>query len=375
MMKRLLLCLLLCLSVAVPAWAETPSLTLPELRQQVPDRLTVAYEAFDRTVTVDAPIFVPAAEQLPILVVRPDWWEVSSNDPAISIAVKTHGIVSDAPQNRFDITWGDESESASGDIIYHYSLYPPYDLDAPCCPGGMTVGQILTLLDQVIGQTSVADCYQLNLPQSIYGQYALDSATGEAKNGGDIFIGPMQQLLCGVPVIGLASSYRGEYTSDGDPYLEIDLTASLSGTGQSLRATGRMISITDRLAEDVPLCSFESVRQALESEIKAGHIREIFQLQLGYVLYATPGAKRSIGHDWLTTENAVFYAVPMWDVHCLYESNPDKAVTPDPQDHRNSASAVHLLINAQTGELVSPPHTYDATFDDFTGFITWEDVR
>ena len=374
-MKRLLLCLLLCLSLAVPARAETPSLTLPELRGQVPERLTAAYEAISRTISVDAPIILPEAEQLPILVVRPDWWEVSSDDPAITIAVKTHGIVSDTPQNRFDITWGDEPESARGDIIYHYSLYPPYDLDAPCCPGGMTVGQILTLLEQVIGQTSVADRYQLNLPQCIYGQYALDSATGDAKNGGDIFIGPMQQLLCGVPVIGLASSYRGEYTSDDDPYLETHLDASLSGTGQFLRATGRMISITDRLAEDVPLCGFDLVRQALEAEIKAGHIREIFQLQLGYVLYATPGAKRSIGHDWLTTDNAVFYAVPMWDVHCLYEQNPDKAVTFDPQDHRNSTSAVHLLINAQTGELVSPPHTYDETFDDFIGFIAWEDIR
>lgn len=239
----------------------------------------------------------------------------------------------------------------------------------------MTVGQILTCLEQVIGQTSVADSYQLNLPQRIYSQYALDSATGEAKNGGDIFISPMQQLLCGVPVIGIASSYRSEYTSGDDPYLETDLTASLSGAGQSLRAAGRMISVTDRLAEDVPLCGFSSVRQTLEAEIKAGHIREVFQFQLGYVLYATPGAKRSIGHDWLTTDNAVFYAVPMWDVHCLYETNPDKAVTLDSQDHRNSASAVHLMINAQTGELVSLPYTYDETFDDYTGFIAWEDVR
>lgn len=374
-MKRLLLCLLLCLSFAVPVRAETPSLALPELRQQVPARLTAAYESNGRAVTVDAPIFLPEAEQLPVLVVRPDWWEVSSGDPAISIAVKMHGIVSDTPPNRFDIAWGDEPESAKGDIIYHYSLYPPYDLDAPCCPGGMTIGQILTLLEQVIGQTSVADRYQLSLPQHIYGQYALDSATGEAKNGGDIFIGPMQQLLCGVPVIGLASSYRGEYTSDDDPYLETHLTASLSGTGQSLRAAGRMISVTDRLAEDIPLCGFDTVRQALEAEIKTGHIREVFQLQLGYVLYAAPGAKRSTGHDWLTTDNAVFYAVPMWDVYCLYGQNPDKAVTFDPQDHRNSISAVHLLINAQTGELVPTPRTYDEAFDDYTGFIAWEDVR
>lgn len=135
-MKRLLICLFLFLSFAVPVRAETPFLTLPELRQQVSESLTASYEAFGRTIKVDAPIFLPDAEQLPILVVRPDWWEVSSDDPAISIAVRTHGIVSDAPQNRFDIAWGNEPESAKGDIIYHYSLYPPYNLDAPCCPGG-----------------------------------------------------------------------------------------------------------------------------------------------------------------------------------------------------------------------------------------------
>lgn len=134
------------------------------------------------------------------------------------------------------------------------------------------------------------------------------------------------------------------------------------------------------LAEDVPLCSFDKVLAVVESEIEAGHIRKIYEIELGYVLYNEPGVYRSRKNSERTAyeqyQTVHHYARPMWQVNCLYVEKTTaelRDVSGYTDDERNSIDYYQLLIDAQTGELVEQNTARDRC--EYKGFISWEDVQ
>ncbi len=51
------------------------------------------------------------------------------------------------------------------------------------------------------------------------------------------------------------------------------------------------------IAEDIPLCAFESIKENIRNEIVSGHIRKVFSLRFGYSVYNDPNyssGKRSV---------------------------------------------------------------------------------
>lgn len=107
-----------------------------------------------------------------------------------------------------------------------------------------------------------------------------------------------------------------------------------------------LFDVLDCPYADIPLCSFEKVRESYEQYIvQKGMIREVLDLRLAYILYRD------------TSNNDEFWAVPMWIMGCeYYKSSNDER----PQIY-NKASSIkstdaygYILANAQTGEIVDP---------------------
>ena len=95
------------------------------------------------------------------------------------------------------------------------------------------------------------------------------------------------------------------------------------------------------IAEDVPLCSFDKVRHAVEERILSGHIRRVYALRFGYCCY-----RASDGGNVLA---------PVWQIECDYAFDPAKAMEPD--DSYPIAERAHystMIVDAQTGEFVNP---------------------
>jgi hypothetical protein len=150
----------------------------------------------------------------------------------------------------------------------------------------------------------------------------------------------------------------------------------------------------ETIATDVPLCSLDKVIAAIEPEIKAGHIRKIYELELGYVLYNEPGVYHDRKEPLVEGRNTQeemdaamaealvkhagyrYYARPMWQVNCLWVKSPSgklRETASYTTDERNSLDYYQLLVDAQTGELIEESDAYDRC--EYKGFLSWEDVN
>lgn len=118
---------------------------------------------------------------------------------------------------------------------------------------------------------------------------------------------------------------------------------------------------------------------AVEKEINAGHIRKVYEIKLGYVLYNQPGVYREKGlspaESQAQWEKMAYYAKPMWQVNCLYVKSASgslRDVSSYTDDERNSLDYHQLLIDAQTGEMVVLGDEKDR--NEFKGFTSWDEV-
>ena len=68
------------LSVCASSLAEGDTFTLPELRAQAPERLQMTVSTATGTVTVDAPVILPKAEALPVLLCRSQRFRFEDDD-------------------------------------------------------------------------------------------------------------------------------------------------------------------------------------------------------------------------------------------------------------------------------------------------------
>ena len=97
-----------------------------------------------------------------------------------------------------------------------------------------------------------------------------------------------------------------------------------------------------------------------------------FGLKFGYLLYEDPEASSA------SAQTTHFYAVPVWQLDCLYLNNP-RAELPEygqdeTGDEQNSLEYANLIINAQTGEA----QDFMSEKEDralYQGFLSWEDVQ
>ena len=127
------------------------------------------------------------------------------------------------------------------------------------------------------------------------------------------------------------------------------------------------------VAEDVPLCSFSTIQQSLEREIQKGRVRKIYEISLGYIFYCEPGVyvPDSSEYDYA---DIFYYVKPMWRVNCLKASGAQQELEEAyGDDERNTVAYTQLLVDAQTGEIISQSDAADRSM--FPGYLSWEDAN
>ena len=219
--------------------------------------------------------------------------------------------------------------------------------------------------------------FDLETPERMWLQHWYFAGTKEDAAPAEILMN-LYTKLNGITVYGhildAVRNTRGERARKDGFWDSMTTTVAYEGVIDrlSLLFISHLLPV-ETLAEDVPLCSFDTIQKSLEQEIKKGRVRKIYEISLGYVLYCEPGAY----HEWgqKADYSSIFYDVkPMWRVNCLKASGAQKELEEsDEDDERNSVAYTQMLVDAQTGEIIGQSDAADRSM--FPGFLTWEDVN
>lgn len=376
-LKKVMVCFsvfLLCFCT-LGAYAENAILTVDEIREQITSAWQSVYETNWRTIEIDILPTVPAVQRMPVLLVRPAYWIPSTDEDVLWTA---DGIHFDKGGDSFYLTSSVNSEEektktspAKTESISYY-VYAPLDYDYPYAPANnLTMDEMMGALKYLM-DTIDNDYFGLDLDHQLHIRISgdINKSTNEyllpAKMTMDI-----NMTLRGIPIYGHVIDSVASH-KDSELWYNPHFTFSMRNQ-DSFSLMGNSVCEMEEIFADIPLCSFETIREALETEIVEGHIRAVYSIDLGYALYNVPGVQRKSGREWMKT--AEFYAVPTWRCVCLYSNHAEKDISAETiADPFTSVYYKTLYVNAQTGQLINPNDNSKGC-GDFQGIMTWAEVE
>ena len=347
--------------------------TINELREQAADGWHQTYTSYGRDINVEVVSRLPSVHEMPVLQVEPAFQQptVTQEETGWVINIADTGIISmimnDPDAVRDDAVKNVKWKRASTWFYDSFSMDTAY-----ACENELTLGEAIENLKGVLDKAGIeSEQYLLTQPVSVDIDNDLSVSSGEALLPGSYAMVFLRQMH-GIPILchalsGVENPKDNELMFWPNMIYNIRSTDSFSVAVMTLKETGI-------LSDDIPLCSYSKIINTAEMEILAGHIRKVFDMDLGYVLYNMPGIAREPGAEWLKT--AKFYAVPAWRMNCLYVSNPKKELhNYDGLDvpERGTTEYTTLIINAQTGEMQDYMNNRKGCAD-YTGFISWDEV-
>lgn len=375
-MKRVF-CAFLMFMMLLPmaASAEQKYYTIGELKDQVTDRWTNAYETKWRTVTVDVQPTVPDVDKIPVMLLEVAYW-VPESDQTVTWKAKSILRSDGLNTGRFGLYNG-ELIGYNNDIKYDIEAndyYPPFDTARKYAAGNdLTLGDVFTKLKEIQSQISnmffgidTDHISRLNI-NNVY-----EKGTKNPAFPGYYWM-ELRYTLHGIPLWGFAIDSVQESKPEEVQLPWIKIYFSMQGD-QYYEMSGMLFQEKEVLTEDVPLCSVDQVIAALESEINAGHLRAVFSLDLGFAIYNEPGDTRKTGHMVYDVDKN-YYAVPAWQCRCIYVDSEKKQIDEDNYSHPEMSMYYQpLYVNAQTGKLLDPldNHLGCAAYQ---GFISWDQVQ
>ena len=106
--------------------------------------------------------------------------------------------------------------------------------------------------------------------------------------------------------------------------------------------TIKWMKIEKEHEETVRLLPVEQIINAVEKEIKAGHVRNVYALKLGYIIYLNDRSPET------------YTLYPMWVLDCDYVENKNKKIKVNPysDDIRDCFSFERICINPETAEMM-----------------------
>lgn len=368
-----LLAMALLLGSVVPASA-AQHVSISDLSANPPERWTQTYETKWRTVEIDVLPAVPDVAEMPVLKVAIDFWlaDTSLLDGDFHSELYDWGTFVITPSNNQEI--GDErNRLAKTGKESTSNYYPPFDWNTSYSKyDDFTFGEAMSTLTSVLRIYNQDDDWLYENP-TLLQVYCLEAKDGKTALQPESHRIEVTQKLQGIPVFGqvLDSVFdvkTGEIRMNrpGNLSFSTDIQGAIEFYGEKVKAM-------ETLDEDVPLSDFSVVKASIENEILAGHIRKIFDVDLGYALYNEPGASFDPNIEWT---DLVEYAVPMWRVNCIYVESGKKEMrdyTGTDVPERGTMEYRTLFFNAQTGELVDP-HDNHRGCGDYQGFISWDQV-
>ena len=358
--------------------------TVSQLRESVPARWTTTIETKWRDVAIDAEIVTPDVEAIPVVKVGYDlhpspltpeesgWVEVNDSYETGSLILYMTDDTGKPPRKI-------NGRKVNRDPVSKENWYGGFDPNQTYIPlSDIRFSEIQDLIrDELVKFGYPPEDFDLETPERMWLQHWYFAGTKEDAAPAEILMN-LYTKLNGITVYGhildAVRNTRGERARKDGFWDSMTTTVAYEGVIDrlSLLFISHLLPV-ETLAEDVPLCSFDTIQKSLEQEIKKGRVRKIYEISLGYVLYCEPGAY----HEWgqKADYSSIFYDVkPMWRVNCLKASGAQKELEEsDEDDERNSVAYTQMLVDAQTGEIIGQSDATDRSM--FPGFLTWEDVN
>ena len=371
-MKRMMVFFLLAaMLLSASGMAETKYMTMREVHDEVaaqyPDGWQETIQTKWRTVEIHTPVIVPDADKCPVLALQ-----LIEDHPDLA-ALPGEGWKDETTADGWVRASRSDTEAAPGtknsEIDAHH-FYAPVDLDMVWDGyGGKTLGALLReggdLLEAACGEKYSWDM-----------EHPFDVMFNTRTRGKETWTTGLSmsayQTFHGIPYLYSISHYltydiNKQNVSYPDVLYQISPFGNVHFVYQPVQS--------EVMEEDIPLCSFEVIKDALRKEIDAGHIRNILEIRFGY----TSANRSKDANDSVSVTRPVWQVEVWWCNKGVSEMKPDD---PDyPANSRGKRECVRMIFDAQTGELISmagdalPTQKRIKDIGYFQGYLTWEDVK
>ena len=351
--------------------------TLPEIKEQAKDGWHESYtDKYGREIDVDIDVEVYGDETAPVIKTHPARYSIQTLDAGVE-GRDDNGQLVLYHQNPADFVFG--GGRGEQPLIVWHSYFDKLDMDTVY---GAEYGAQNTLRDMtarlyaLLAQQGVDIELAEDRPMEFSVRCRVNAQTGEVVQPACDMAFFMQKLN-GLPVLTHAMR---TFEKQSWPEFHAQVYFGMRAADEYVFSVDALEE-TERLAADIPLCAWEQVRAAIEQQIEQGLLRQVFDVEFGYVLYNDPNGDFSVPSVY---DVACYYAVPTWVVHGLYMSSPKEEFVYGGKgddelndDIRNTSAYKTLIINAQTGEMLDPKDKSQRGYGDagYQGFLTWDAVR
>lgn len=352
--------------------------TLPEIREQTSSGWhTTYFDAFGRTIPVDVDIEVFGADVAPVLKVKPSHYPLNTDLFEEGTECLDSSGITIYRNNPADFIF--QAKSNEQPLTVYRSYGERVDMNALYMPEYGTICTVQQMVDRLCAilacQGIPTDDYVYDRPKDFSVRCKVRKDTGEVVEAA-ICLAHFWQKIRDLPILTHAGN---AFVNVGWPVFVPQIVFGMRKEDEYQIAV-QSVDETEVLAQDIPLCSFEQVKRNMQTLIESGHIRRVFNIRFGYVVYNDPHRAK----DARSTFELDYYLVPSWVVNCIYMDSPKEELVyhglPEDElvlDETNTPKYCTLIINAQTGE---PLDRYDKSQKgkgnaDFSSFISWGAVH
>ena len=360
--------------------------TLPEIKEQAKDGWHETYtDKYGRETAVDIDVEVYGNDKAPIIKITDAGYRVDQS--ALWSGEKAESDRFVIEKNYPYLTVENVKRKGGRRTHFFHAFGKAVDLDRPY---GAELGNDLTVREMYAFMAAILERNGLDLSGDF--EYAHPMEFDMMCNINQTTMQPVTPpfyyirlwaKMNGLPIMAHAME---SFNRAGWPMYEPDFTMMMMNE-ESYSILLTTMKETERVAEDIPLCSVQTVIKNLEEEIKSGHLQKVYTLRFGYALYNEPG-HANYRRDLEIDSQADYYAVPSWIMECAYMDNPkDTWVEYDEEtlfrmhgadgSNRGNLGFRTLTINAQTGKMMDMNDQSKGGFGDadYKGFIPWDAVK
>ena len=380
-MKKILFALCVLMIVPTLAMASGDMVSISELRQQVEamERWTQTYEAHGRTIEVDIPIYIPNEKELAVYDCSAYTEYIKNPNSDDKNNVYSYN------ENLRELTKENDGTSEADIEVYgkgtelRIMLNNPEDLLGKNKNDNIKIKEYGFYQYQVDDKVTYAENNEMSLEEAEkYLEEIVEYFIKDKYNGIDIdyikiagrgrktksytdeelgeyvdyypkgsYFFNYYQTLHKIPImmtIIATLNNKQENKIYGDLFEYWGTTGGICQImdRNSFWLTIKWMKIEKEHEETVKLLPIEQIINTVEKEIKAGHIRNVYALKLGYIIYLNDRSPET------------YTLYPMWVLDCDYVENKNKKIKVNPysDDIRDCFSFERICINPETAEMM-----------------------
>ena len=382
-MKKIFAALCTLMLIPMLALASGDMVSISELRQQVEamGRWTQTYEAHGRTIEVDIPIYIPNEKELAVYdcSAYTDYIKNPNNEDKTNVYAYNENLKElvkeesdDKSENAIIEVYGNGTElrimfNSPEELLEHNtrdyikikeSGYYPDKVNADVIyaeNSDLSLMEAEKYLEEIVrffirdGYDGIDIDYIKIAGRGRKTRSYTDEELGECADyypKGTYFFNYYQKLHH-IPImmtIIATLNNKQENRVYGDLFGFWGTTGGICQImdRNSFWLTIKWMKIEKEHEETVKLLPIEQIINAVEKEIKAGHVRNVYALKLGYIIYLNDRSPET------------YTLYPMWVLDCDYVENKNKEIKVNPysDDIRDCFSFERICINPETAEMM-----------------------